>query len=104
MKLSEAIRKGAALRPQGFGMYMSFDRGGQLCSCALGAAMEGLGYTTEQIQYDRSSIARISGYGDIFGDIIRMNDIKRMSRETIADCLVSSYRDIEVTPVMAGPA
>lgn len=37
MKLSEAIRKGAELRPQAFGQY--FEEG---TSCALGAAAEAL--------------------------------------------------------------
>lgn len=45
MKLSEAIREGAKLRPQAFGAY--FDE--KNCSCALGAASEGSGF-----QYERT--------------------------------------------------
>lgn len=102
MKLSEAIRKGATLRPQGFGMYMTYDLRGKLCSCVLGAALEGMGYSTRQIQNEFSLLQKvITGYGDIYGDIVRMNDIKRMSREAIADYLVSSNRDFEVKSVAA---
>ena len=39
MKLSEAIRKGAKLRPQTVGHYFSLNFG-EPCSCALGAAYE----------------------------------------------------------------
>lgn len=47
MKLSEAIRKGAEIRPQAFGEYFDAvdtelpeDCESELCSCALGAAFE----------------------------------------------------------------
>src|SRR5690348_3269547 len=40
MKLSEAIRKGAALRPQCFETYKSRDSLGNWSTCALGAAYE----------------------------------------------------------------
>lgn len=42
MRLSEAIRLGAMLRPQGFGLYQTI--GG---SCAYGAAMEACGIRPE---------------------------------------------------------
>ena len=42
MKLSEAIRLGAMLRPQGFGAVFYSD-GGVMKSCALGAAGEAVG-------------------------------------------------------------
>lgn len=40
-ELTEAMRKGAAVRPQGFNDYFPSDTSGQLLSCALGAAFEG---------------------------------------------------------------
>ena len=39
MKLSNAIREGAKLRPQGFKAYFD-EENGVVCSCALGAAFE----------------------------------------------------------------
>ena len=46
MKLSQAIRIGAARRPQGFGEYFSYSTSGDALtsSCALGAALDGLGH------------------------------------------------------------
>lgn len=40
MKLSEAIREGAKLRPQAIGDYFLARNDGEICSCALGAAYE----------------------------------------------------------------
>jgi hypothetical protein len=39
MKLSEAIREGSKIRPQGFLDWFEV-RDGQVCSCAMGAAYE----------------------------------------------------------------
>ena len=46
MKLSQAIRIGAARRPQGCGEYFSYSTSGDALtsSCALGAALDGLGH------------------------------------------------------------
>jgi len=43
MKLSEAIRLGAMIRPQGFHSMFQRGRDGRLLSCALGAAWEASG-------------------------------------------------------------
>lgn len=40
MKLSEAIEKGAQLRPQAFGAYYTGTSRADACSCAIGAAYE----------------------------------------------------------------
>ena len=42
MKLSEAIRRGAALRPQAFEMYQGTNEEGISTTCALGAAYEAI--------------------------------------------------------------
>jgi hypothetical protein len=41
MKLSDAIRAGAAKRPQGTGIYFPVLDDGTIASCTLGAAIEG---------------------------------------------------------------
>jgi hypothetical protein len=40
MQLSEAIEKGAQLRPQAFGAYFTGSTRTDACSCAIGAAYE----------------------------------------------------------------
>ncbi len=40
MKLSQAIREGAKLRPQATRAYFKVNEEGVLCSCVLGAALE----------------------------------------------------------------
>lgn len=42
MKLSEAIREGARIRPQGFMYSFSKNEQGEICSCAWGAAQEAI--------------------------------------------------------------
>lgn len=59
MKLSEAIRLGAMIRPQGSGVYFSLGR-----SCALGAAFEACGATA----YDEG----FATSGDYLFSILRM--------------------------------
>jgi hypothetical protein len=44
MKLSEAIRLGAMLRPQAFGGFFKDQGGGVIGSCALAAALEAIGW------------------------------------------------------------
>jgi hypothetical protein len=40
MKLSEAIERGARLRPQAFGAYFTGNTRADACSCVIGAAYE----------------------------------------------------------------
>lgn len=47
MKLSQAIKEGAKLRPQGFGdLFTTSDSGDDVLSCALGGALEATGMLT----------------------------------------------------------
>ena len=80
IKLSEAIREGAKLRPQCYG---AFFRNGR--SCALGAAYE---YLTGDNDPCKCELTLISRYGtDIRNRVIYMNDGGLLTRERIADML-----------------
>lgn len=97
MKLSEAIRLGAALKPQAFGHAYSGAR-----SCALGAAADAMG-----IDYYKTNWAAVlsgftgeyhcpvagcvdSGWMKYVGLIItHLNDNHRWTRERIADWVES---------------
>lgn len=89
MKLSEAIREGAKLRPQAFRAYYQY-REDVLCTCALGAAFEALHGkvpTTRRISVEEieAKVGRIPN--DVFNQIINWNDGEKLSREEIADRL-----------------
>lgn len=111
MKLSEAIREGAKLRPQGYGFYFGihFDDE-QLCSCALGAALESvygndapslaemLGDNAVEEMFARFAINRLERFdnparpgmrGPLWDVIIQLNDRQCWSREAIADWVES---------------
>ncbi len=93
MRLSEAIRLGATLRPQAFGNY--FKDGG---SCALGAATEALGFRSDEYAVQIYA-ALIDKFDDVYcpgcpdcGQSFRnlrmishFNDDHRWTRERIAD-------------------
>ncbi len=104
IKLSEAIREGAKLRPQAFG-FMFNKRDGIWCSCALGAAREhvfgiGPGGCTTSAN-DITALAQQCGIdlGQMCVDpqeqthtmihtvILRLNDEYHWTREQIADWL-----------------
>lgn len=113
LKLSEAIRKGAKLRPMGKGAYFKWDRDEGYCSCALGAAYES---TTSRflrsLLYEPSAKAEarilrnlestcpdlprtycISPLGtsiSLHNVIAIMNDSGKFTREEIADWLESA--------------
>ena len=94
MKLSEAIRLGSMLHPQGFGKFHAHNETHEIvASCALGAA-EDAGYSIME-SYNRIDIFACPrhGCGSCFinlGElIVHMNDIHRMSRERIADHIES---------------
>lgn len=92
MKLSEAIRLGAMLKPQGFGEYV---RAG--ATCAMGAAFDALGaldvpfsesevFPIVSIVSPRCPICNARSYcGDIGSMIFHLNDDHKWTRERIAD-------------------
>lgn len=94
MRLSDAIRAGARLRPQAFGAYR--DDGG---SCALGAAWEALclaeGRPVDPCPNLRPWAAPLEalmhvpcpacGYRHYENQITHLNDRHRWTREAIAD-------------------
>lgn len=88
MRLSEAIRLGAMMRPQVFGEY--YVDGG---SCAMGAACEAAGVSGQQIQrYEmqwpdiiNASCPACTGHRIWASTIVHLNDDHRWTREQIAD-------------------
>ena len=82
IKLSEAIRIGAAIRPQ---CSRSFFYKGR--SCAIGAAYEGLYGTTDGFSMGLLDSAFPHVHEGIWAQIITQNDGLRKSREQIADWL-----------------
>lgn len=101
MKLSEAIRAGAKLRPMTKeGFY--FNEG---CSCSLGAAYEALtGKTLDHHEYSPETQRefgsfmqatfpilhddkRRSGWSNFYNEVVYMNDKSHKTREQIADWL-----------------
>lgn len=102
MKLSEAIREGAKLRPQGFGSSFTTNANGELCSCAWGAAHEGLSGSPEitfagaimwktHLKESKSLIKNpITGRERMLSDtVIDLNDVHKWTREQIADYIES---------------
>ena len=90
LKLSEAIRIGARIRPQGF--FALFEEGR---SCALGAAYEAVTAATCD-PHDYIAVDQAFGrllYGTWLGrvtlldTVASMNDRERLTREQIADWL-----------------
>lgn len=90
MKLSGAIRIGAAKRPQAFGAFAALVYDvpeGRIATCALGAAYEGL---TGDIPPDsETQIFAVVGKGcscseDLLVLIVEWNDEARLTREEIA--------------------
>lgn len=103
MKLSEAMREGAKLRPKAIGYLFDKGEDGQICSCAIGAAMEcARGFSNELWGAGMDDAKEIfpqlkefiSGPVDginrsIATTIINLNDSRDWSREEIADWLES---------------
>jgi hypothetical protein len=85
LKLSEAIRVGARIRPQ---CAIDYFLGGK--SCALGAAWEGLGNPYDEYEplIAHQVTVRFSLPDDLAGSVINMND-NGETRERIADWLES---------------
>lgn len=87
LKLSEAMRIGAKIRPQCAGAWFVKDG-----SCAIGAVWEATYGTTDTgFRLVGCVISREYGISDYFlGEIIRRND-SGQSRESIADWLEREY-------------
>lgn len=86
MKLSEAMRIGAKLRPQGFGAPVN--RWGDGTSCAMQAAGEGMTRILARTTHQAAELAGIAP-SILCEKIWIMNDVKRLSREQIADWLAA---------------
>ena len=88
LKLSEAIRLGAMMKPQGFGAY--FTGGG---SCAIGAALDAIGrrrlaevhWPILMCRLDAAMIPVQMPEGCVGTVIAYMNDDYKWTREEIAD-------------------
>ncbi len=90
MKLSEAIRLGAMLKPQGFGQYRAND-----ATCAVGAAMDGAGDSAfvawqelERFLDNRCPVCLclvLTETGRGRNILPHLNDDHRWTREQIAD-------------------
>lgn len=111
MKLSEAMRLGAMLKPQAFGI--SFDGRG---TCALGAAMDALGKLGTSIwiiqlrpDIRRFQVADCPVCGRVFNangnqTIPHLNDDHKWTRERIADWVESlecAAEETAATPDLA---
>lgn len=86
LKLSEAIRIGARMRPQCAGDF--FLNGG---SCALGAALEAFGIDPKDAKgFHYGNACDILGITEGLAEHIAIrNDLRHWSRESIADWLES---------------
>lgn len=92
MKLSEAIRLGALLGPQGFGQYESICGPESVARCALGGAYAAAGLSYVDHESRLYKVTQLNSVNPATGDpstiggaIIRLNDEHRWSRERIAD-------------------
>ena len=86
LKLSEAIREGAKLRPQGFDAFFQTKDDGVRCSCALGAAFEAMTGMDDYWAGDHTLRELFPTVPvDVFTNITAMNDASLLSREEIAD-------------------
>jgi hypothetical protein len=90
LRLSEAIRLGAMLKPQGFGWFNTDDGG----TCAMGAAMQAAGHIRDWPVVKKSPAAcpacplvRVSDntHNATGAMIVHLNDDHRWTRERIAD-------------------
>lgn len=113
MRLSEAIRLGAMLRPQGFGR--GFDGSG---TCAWGAAFEAAGYIPKNELFDSTWMPRWGqhAFHAIFDVrrqcpqcsrkydtemVVHLNDEHRWTREQIADWIEILEREQEAKHVLS---
>lgn len=104
MKLSEAIKEGAKIRPQSFGQFFGgTDNPHEITSCAIGAAYEaacgmasirdandGLVELGKAVHVDFKSYVTEPLFGrnlGLYRTIIMLNDDSKWTREQIADWL-----------------
>ena len=90
MRLSEAIRLGAMLRPQGFGIFSA--QFGAKATCAYGAAKDALGRDFRAVSEWPWLITEypcpdcgLSGVAALSIVSLHLNDYHRWTRERIAD-------------------
>ncbi len=105
LRLSEAMRLGAMLSPQGFGTF----RNRKGATCALGAVAEAIGGIEHlRLVYpilDRRAeypVADKAFYGgsSLFDTIVQLNDVHCWTRERIADWIEAEFEKPEAaTPV-----
>ena len=90
MKLSEAIRTGAAKRPQAFSDYIDHWSDGTVTTCALGAAYEALmGVLPPSSRIDQGHVLatlKSLASSDVLQEVILLNDAE-WTRAEIADYL-----------------
>lgn len=91
MKLSEAIRIGAALRPQAHRDYCDVLPDGRYATCALGAAYEALTgqlppsvYDGNRYLIDNAIVDATGATARIRQQVARWNDEEALTREEIA--------------------
>lgn len=85
LKLSDAIRIGAKLRPQCFGVYAT-----RYGTCAIGAALEATGRAPDQHCIAIEDVAGFFGITqNLIVQVVGKNDVDHMTREEIADWLES---------------
>lgn len=107
MKLSEAIRLGAMLRPQGFGRSYDKRNGG---TCAFGAACEACGIdVTDDKATGAAKLAWYGFYASLMGvpcpvcnasgsvTIPHLNDHHHWTRERIADWVESIENTLDAS-------
>lgn len=112
MKISEAMRLGAMMHPQGFGRLFDHrfnDRTRQnevISSCALGAVLDGGLLSTDlrciEVYEKRLCPACQEPQANIEYIIVHLNDHHRWTREAIADWLETVESAMQ-TPVTATP-
>lgn len=89
MRLSDAIRLGSMLHPQGFGKLAVLDLHGQiLATCALGAAVQA-GYVRGSLLVAVASCPVCDGVAQGRQLITHLNDAHHWTREAIADWVES---------------
>lgn len=72
IKLSEAMRKGAKIRPQTRNHYYAMGDDGRWCSCAMGAAIEGALGNMELITRHGAEVL----FGGVLGDFVTAPDVR----------------------------
>jgi len=104
MTLSEAMRLGAMLKPQGFGIWRRNE-----ASCAMDAVVDGSGATWEMLsqQFPILKIGQLrcpvcqSWNTNVGSVIMHLNDHHRWTRERIADWIEAEFEHDKLAPAAA---